>query len=116
MAQHHKASIISKTDAHCHGTTQYGQIYSTGSYAIETPFAKIPMAGVDGDFTKMLKPMAELDAVPVSVVNPHRPQLPLDSKGLELMQGFNSVREALIRTSQMIKEIDEIVKDRNVCS
>lgn len=34
-----------------------------------------------------------------------------DPKGLELAQGFNSVREALLRTSQMIKDIDDIVKE-----
>ncbi|KAK7489354.1 hypothetical protein BaRGS_00019462 [Batillaria attramentaria] len=44
----------------------------------------------------------------------YAPRQPLlsDPKGLEMLQGFNSVREALLRTSQMIKDIDEIVKVR----
>ncbi|XP_076454102.1 uncharacterized protein LOC143289122 isoform X1 [Babylonia areolata] len=32
-------------------------------------------------------------------------------KDLDMLHGFNSVREALLRTSQMIREIDDIVKD-----
>ncbi|KAL8609668.1 hypothetical protein ACOMHN_049748 [Nucella lapillus] len=35
-----------------------------------------------------------------------------DPKDLAMLQGFQSVKEALLRTSQMIREIDDIVQDR----
>jgi hypothetical protein len=36
------------------------------------------------------------------------------SKELEMMRGFNSVREALLRTSSAIKDIDEIIEKKGV--
>ncbi|XP_025078550.1 uncharacterized protein LOC112554763 isoform X5 [Pomacea canaliculata] len=39
-----------------------------------------------------------------------------DSKGQELLLGFNSVKDALLKTSQMIKDIDEIVEQRKKSS
>ena len=38
------------------------------------------------------------------------------SKELEMMRGFNSVREALLRTSSAIKDIDEIIEKKGVQS
>lgn len=38
------------------------------------------------------------------------------SKDLEMMRGFDSVREALLKTSNAIKDIDEIIEKREVKS
>lgn len=38
------------------------------------------------------------------------------SKELEIIRGFNSVREALLRTSSAIKDIDEIIEKKGVKS
>lgn len=55
--------------------------------------------------------VAAVGMIPAGQAQGRQLPLVLGPRGVELAQGFNCVREALLRTSQMINDIDQMVNE-----